>query len=63
MSKALSPSKVAFLSRLCGGEYDEWLEWTNEDFLSRLCGGEFVEHDCDYIATFLSRLCGGESSR
>ena len=33
---------LKFLSRLCGGELDEFCEKALSEFLSRLCGGELA---------------------
>ena len=51
---------VAFLSRLCGGEYWSAKSLHIQMFLSRLCGGESGAVEVGATVGFLSRLCGGE---
>ena len=51
---------LAFLSRLCGGEFKQLANFVIVNFLSRLCGGEFAILWVCIGTHFLSRLCGGE---
>ena len=51
-----------FLSRLCGGEVEQFKATPVHDFLSRLCGGEGHTRTCPAAKAFLSRLCGGEET-
>ena len=51
---------TSFLSRLCGGEDQQYQEMLGICFLSRLCGGEVSSVSGLGRDFFLSRLCGGE---